>query len=175
MGSLLIVTGPPGAGKSTVAQILVEQLEPSVLVEGDAFFAMLRRGAIEPWLPESNDQNAAVTEAMARATGRFAIAFETVFDGIVGPWFLPTFMAAADVDELDYVVLLPEVERCVQRVHDRIDHEFSDGPATRKMHAEFSGTDLDPRHVVTLAGGPESLAAEVTRRRVSGSLVSHRP
>src|SRR4051812_7372715 len=37
-GSLLVVTGPPGAGKSTVAKLLAASAEPSVLVEGDAFF-----------------------------------------------------------------------------------------------------------------------------------------
>jgi dephospho-CoA kinase len=45
MGSLLVVTGPPGAGKSTVARILVDRAERSVLVKGDAFFGFLASGA----------------------------------------------------------------------------------------------------------------------------------
>lgn len=45
--------GPPGAGKSTVARAVSATFEPSVLVEGDAFFGFLDQGAIEPWLPES--------------------------------------------------------------------------------------------------------------------------
>lgn len=44
----MVVTGPPGAGKSTVARILADRVEPSVLVEGDSFFAFLARGAIPP-------------------------------------------------------------------------------------------------------------------------------
>ena len=50
VGELLIVTGPPGAGKSTVAPPLAEHRTPSVLIEGDEFFGFLRRGRIEPWL-----------------------------------------------------------------------------------------------------------------------------
>ena len=45
MASLVVVTGPPGAGKSTVARALADSFEPSVLVAGDAFFAFLARGA----------------------------------------------------------------------------------------------------------------------------------
>jgi hypothetical protein len=53
MTFLLVVTAPPGAGKYTAARILADTFDPSVLVEGDAFFAFLQRGAIEPWPPES--------------------------------------------------------------------------------------------------------------------------
>jgi adenylate kinase family enzyme len=53
VGSLLVVTGPPGAGKSTVAALLAAQLDHSVLVDGNSFFSFLRVGAIEPWRPEA--------------------------------------------------------------------------------------------------------------------------
>jgi len=48
---LLVITGPPGAGKSTVARLVAGAFSPRVLVEGDAFFAFLDQGAIAPWLP----------------------------------------------------------------------------------------------------------------------------
>jgi len=111
MGSLLVVTGPPGSGKSTVAKVLAEQVGPSALIEGDQFFAFLAHDAIQPWLPESHQQNTVVVSAAAAATGRFACGgFFTVYDGVVGPWFLPTFGAATGLAELDYVVLMPTVE-----------------------------------------------------------------
>jgi predicted ATPase len=69
MPQLLIVSGPPGAGKSAVAAALVERWEPSVLVEGDVFFHFLRRGAIAPWLVEAHAQNTVVTLAAGAATG----------------------------------------------------------------------------------------------------------
>ncbi|MFL5792310.1 MAG: AAA family ATPase, partial [Actinomycetota bacterium] len=62
MSELLIITGPPGAGKSTVARSVADRFEPSALVEGDAFFGFVARGYIDPWLPESHAQNAVVTE-----------------------------------------------------------------------------------------------------------------
>jgi predicted ABC-type ATPase len=149
VSELVIVSGPPGAGKSTVAAALVERFEPSVLVEGDAFFVFLRRGAIAPWLPESSDQNETVVRAAAGAAGRYVSGgYAVVYDGVVGPWSLPTFASATGLERLHYAVLMPSVERCVARVATRLNHGFRDEAATRKMHREFAAaTTLDPRHV----------------------------
>ena len=138
MGSLVVVTGPPGAGKSIVAQALAHAAEHSVLVEGDSFFGFLASGAVDPWLPASHDQNTVVTRAAAAAAGAFALGgYATVYDGVVGPWFLSIFGAATHLDHLDYVILLPLVDICVRRVATRRDDGFTDEAATRKMHAEF--------------------------------------
>jgi cytidylate kinase len=154
---LILLTGPPGAGKSTVAAALAARLDPSVLVAGDAFFGFLATGAIAPWLPESQAQNEVVTEASAAATGRFARDYATVFDGMVGPWFLPTFAVATGVDRLHYVVLLPSLDRCRHRVATRVGHGFADDAATEKMHGEFARAEIDPRHL--LADPPEGVDA----------------
>ena len=149
LSGLLVVTGPPGAGKSTIARVLARSAERSVLVEGDSFYGFLAAGAIEPWLPESHEQNTVVTKAAASATGAFARGgYATVYDGVVGPWFLPTFADATGLTELDYVVLLPSVETCVQRVLTRQGHGFADEATTRKMHGEFASAQLSRRHVI---------------------------
>ncbi len=150
MPGLVVVTGPPGAGKSTLARELAQRFEPSVLVEGDAFFGFLARGAIEPWLPASNRQNTIVTRAAARATAEEYVegGFATVYDGVVGPWFIDEFLQAGRIERADYLVLLPSVERCVERVFTRENHDFSDEGGTRKMHLEFAASGIDPRHVI---------------------------
>jgi hypothetical protein len=137
--SLLVVTGPPGAGKSTVAALVADRLSRSVLIEGDAFFAFLRSGAIEPWRPGSHAQNEIVVEAAALATGRFARDYVTVYDGVIGPWFVETFLGATGLDELHYAVLFPD--RHVRRARDdpvepRVSRRSRGPQDARRVHAQ---------------------------------------
>lgn len=166
MGSLLVVTGPPGSGKSTVSKALAEQTGPSALIEGDQFFAFLARDAIEPWLPESHEQNRVVVSAAAAATGRFAEGgFFTVYDGVVGPWFLHVFGSATGLAGLDYVILMPSADTCVERMLTRTGHGFRDEAAARKMHDEFADATVAPRHMLTT--GSETVAEIVDRINVA--------
>jgi hypothetical protein len=160
-----------------VARLLADRFERSVLVEGDAFFAFLARGAIEPWLPAAREQNEVVVQAAARAAGRYAGGgYETVFDGMIGPWFLPTFAEATGLDCVDYVVLMPSFDRCWERVRTREGHGFTDEAATRKMHREFAGAEVEHRHLlIDPPDRPEAVADLVVAARASESLLYRRP
>jgi cytidylate kinase len=149
MGEVIVVTGPPGAGKSTVAERLAGLLDPSALVAGDDFFAFLKNGAVPAWLPGAHRQNTAVIEAAAAATGRLSEHCDVVYDGVVGPWFLESFRTAAGLDRLHYLVLLPPLHVCLDRVENRRGHGFTDLDAARDMWLEFHDAEVDPRHLST--------------------------
>lgn len=172
MADLLVVTGPPGAGKSTVAALLPSAFQTAALVSGDAFFAFWARGAIPPWLPEAHEQNEVVIRAAARAAGAFVGGgCPVVYDGVVGPWSLPAFFDATGLPRLHYVVLLPAVEVCLHRVAARVGHGFDDPAATEHMHADFTRAEAEPRHVLLdPPPRPEDVADLVLQRFRAGAL-----
>jgi predicted ABC-type ATPase len=171
MAELIVVTGPPGAGKSTVARVLADSFDSSALVVGDDFFGCVRGGLIPPWLPEAHEQNTIVIEAAAAAAGRLAAGYPVVYDGVIGPWFLAEFLAATGLSQLHYAVLLPSEQRCLARVRSRVGHGFTDLAAARQVHQQFAEAPIQAQHLVAEPSDqPLDTAALLRARMTDGSL-----
>lgn len=172
-GELLVVTGPPGAGKTTISGILASQADPSAHVEGDAFFAFLRNGYIQPWLPEANEQNKTVIAATAAAAATYASSgLFTVLDGVFGPWFIGDVAAEASrhgIDSVHYAILTADLDTCLGRFENR---HGDDAPLemVRKMHHEFGDLGDYADHTVSSLDTAEATAHAVAQRFAAGEL-----
>lgn len=167
MASLTIITGAPGAGKTTLAARLAASSPRGAHVVGDAFYRFLAH-PIDPTLPESRHQNTVVIKATVRAAAALAAAgYDVYLDGIFGPWFLPVIAAELQTLRMPvaYVVLRVGLDQALQRTRGRPDF---DEITVRHMHAAFSNLENFAGHsleTLTLEG--EELVDEFWRRRPS--------
>lgn len=122
-GRIVIITGPPGTGKTTAAAIAAGEsgMEKSVHMHTDDFYHSLSKGAIAPHLPESHRQNQVVMEAIVQAAKCYARGgYDTIVDGIVGPWFLdPWVDAAKEGVEIHYIILRATQAETMRRAQAR--------------------------------------------------------
>jgi predicted kinase len=170
---IVIVSGPPGSGKSSVARRLAEgsPFPRAVHLHTDDFYAYVRKGFIAPWLPEANEQNAVIVEALTASARMYAAGgFEVIVDGVVGPWFLgPWLRAEAEGVDVRYVVLRPDEATTVARAINRKEPgALVDPEPVRKMWQEFANLGRWEGHVVDTTGMSLDETVAVLQGRLAG-------
>jgi predicted kinase len=174
-GRIVIVSGPPGAGKSTVARRLAESADAllAVLLHSDDFYAYIRKGYVPPWKSESHAQNTIVLDALAASASVYAKGGYAVFvDGIVGPWFFDPWLRIAREQALNvhYVLLLPDLPTTLARATARSAPALTDPQPVQIMWQQFARLDGLDDHVFDTT----RLTTEQTVETISAAIVAGR-
>jgi predicted ABC-type ATPase len=159
--SIVLLAGPVGAGKTTVARALVDLSPgPTAYVEGDTFWSFIAKGA------ESKKRNMRfkmVMTSMTAAALPYALyGFETIVDFSIPPWFIETAQKVAKNKEvpIDYVVLRPSEAICAARAAARTEGKIADYEPYRELYATFEGVE---RHTIRDDSSDATLVAARVR------------
>jgi len=174
-GPVLVVSGPAGVGKTTLAEALAASWARSALVEQDAFLRFVRHSWIDPALPSAGPQLHAVGAAMGAAAIEFAVGgYTVVLDAQLHGDGLTQFAgwAASHGVAVHHVLLWAGLDVCRARAIAR-GGALDDAASFARWHGRFAPTaavgDLGARRV-DASGAASAVEAEVRRRFAAGRL-----
>lgn len=171
---ITIVTGPPGAGKTTISAAVARSRPLGVHLPTDHWYHWIANGYVPPWKPESNTQNAAVVRAVAAAARQYSdFGYDVVVDGVVGPWFLDHFLDAAGEQPaaVTYVILRPAPAVALERAITRSGEEdLTSADVVGALFRAFEDLGRFERHVIdSSAQDPAATTATVLAALSSGT------
>ncbi|HEX5244907.1 MAG TPA: AAA family ATPase [Tepidisphaeraceae bacterium] len=138
-GRVILLSGPVGAGKTTVARELIPLLaEPVAYIEGDTLWAYIARSG-----QRSRRENfVVIMRSMTAAALPFArTGFNVLLDFSIPPDFLPTAGKILKEVPFDFVVLRPSQAVCESRAASRAEGRIVDYGPYRDFYALFIGAE----------------------------------
>ncbi len=165
----VVVSGTPGAGKSSVCTTLAASDPQGVHLATDVFFDFLAH-KIDPSLPESDAQNRMVIRAYASAAQVYQDAgYHVYLDGVIGPWMFDEI--APFLGPFHFVLLHTSLENAQARILAR-DGDNALPEVVARMHRQFEDllTRFSDHVFVTDTVDTDTLAAQVRTALSSSQL-----
>lgn len=149
---LVILSGPPHAGKSATAEALCVRYDRMLHIDVGVLRDFLRMGRRRPWdaSPEGRCQRTLLIASACDLARRFLEAgYGVVIDDVVAPDDLPAYRGALAGCSfaVHFVVLLPPLEAVLERERRR-PTEWHRGRRLEALHRQFAAWDgvaaIDP-------------------------------
>ena len=117
MAPILILTGPPAAGKNTIADALAERLERCAVVDVDQVRWMVRQPHVAVWYDGEGtaQHHLGVQNACLLARSFFESGYTVIILDLLTDQTLPQYRAALAGRALRIVQLLPRLEEVQRR------------------------------------------------------------
>jgi cytidylate kinase len=142
MKSVIILSGPVGAGKTTVAREFVAMSPaPVAYIEGDIFWSFIAKGLLGQ---QKHNDFKMIMRAMVSSSMAYALAeYEVLLDFSIPPWFLGTAIKVANFKKvpLDYVVIRPSEVVCMTRAAERSEGTIADYSHYHDLYTSFDEAD----------------------------------
>jgi dephospho-CoA kinase len=144
---LIVLSGPPGSGKTTLAHALAARRAAAVVIERDNFLGFIRAGRLLPWLPEAGAQNAIAWRAAVRTAMTYLPRYEVILEGCIDAADLELVRRAHRGFDgvLHFVALWPTREIAVERAFARERNQRLQISTDRyaQMHDELAARTAD--------------------------------
>ncbi|MEX1022244.1 MAG: AAA family ATPase [Dehalococcoidia bacterium] len=176
MNQVLILTGPPGAGKSAVAEAICERFDRMLHVQVDDLRHWVKAGYRRPWdgdAQAAEQRWMAVANAAALARNAVAFRYAAVIDDVVHGEAVEAYREALSggvtgAAEVHFVTLLPSVEAALAR--DARRGAASVPERVRAVHAEFVAAIEGGAHPGAVLDTSADADAAMTADRVQDAL-----
>lgn len=140
--SVIFLSGPIGAGKTAVAQELLQLLPPPVCyIEGDMFWSFIRKNGEQG----SRDAFPVLVRSMTAASIPFARSgFRVLIDFSIPPAFVDGARKILKEVPFDFVLLRPSLQVCVERAASRKEGAITYEERIKNFYARFEDPRVEP-------------------------------
>jgi len=173
VNQVLILTGPPGAGKSAVAAAICERFDRMLHIPVDDLRHWVRAGYRHPWMEDAQTAEQlqmAITGAAGVARNAIAYRYAAIIDDVVLPEAAAHYREALDgvPASVHLITLLPTLESTTRRDASRGDDSIPE--RAQELHAQFAAAVAAGRQPGAVLDTTGDADAWVTADRVQDAI-----